>query len=152
MSHVVSLGRATVQISPDVFRASPSQDRRQSRLLSPRHELARPWLKALRPMEVCGSFTSRTTTSVSVELRHPRLNACSLVLGDEQQFGVVGLCWRCGKISHLQGIGEVCVKTERCHVEVLEASSFEAEPLRVTALLAVPCSRMFGWQILKMRI
>ena len=93
-----------------------------------------------------------TTTSVTVELRHLRLNACSLVLRDEQQFGVVGLCWRCGKMSNLQGIGEVCVRKERCHVEVLEASSFEAEPLRVTALLAVPCSRMFGWRILKMRI
>ena len=49
----------------------------------------------------------------------PAAEACSPVLGDEQQFGVVGLCWRCGKISNLQGIGEVCVKTERCHVEVL---------------------------------
>ena len=38
---------------------------------------------------------------------------------DEQQFWVVGLCWRCGKISNLQGIGEVCVRKERCHVEVL---------------------------------
>ena len=38
---------------------------------------------------------------------------------DEQQFWVVGLCWRCGKIGNLQGIGEVCVRKERCHVEVL---------------------------------
>jgi hypothetical protein len=35
-------------------------------------------------MEVCGGFTSMTTTSVTVELRHLRLNPCSPVLGDEK--------------------------------------------------------------------
>ena len=82
---------------------------------SGRHELTRPWQKALRPIEVWIGLASSTTTSVTVALRHLRLNACSPVSGDEQQFGVVGLCWRCGRKGEDQVVGhEICVKKDRC--------------------------------------
>ena len=109
-------------------------------------------------MEVWRTFCSRTTTSVTVELRRLQLNACLLVLRDEQQFGVVGPLdlvedvARLVMISSFEGLDEVWLKTKRCNVEVLKVSSFEAELLRVTALVAVPCSRMFGWHMLKMLI
>ena len=45
----------------------------------------------------------------------PAAESCSPVLRDEQQFGVVGLCWRCGRKGEDQVVGhEICVKKDRC--------------------------------------
>ena len=60
---------------------------------------------------------------MTVELRRLQLNACLLVLGDEQQFGVVGPLDLVGDVARLvlirhlvvfKGLDEVCVKMERC--------------------------------------